>query len=203
MSFSRSPVLRIARIAAFMLGVVVAACDVEPGGRFGGPRLEVPDCEGPGRARVFEPFEMQLRHLAVLAESTGAIVRLTGSDASPLWVDQLVFAIPEVALTRSAIAADGHATLTLDAGAIGAPEAPRLNLVLMNRCRQRSAALVGRGTITIDTWAENDGQRMRGRFEVDIVEPRTGQVLGTGLTGDFDLPIDHGSPQRAFSPTEF
>lgn len=182
---------------------LLAGCAQEAGGLFVGPALDVPDCKQLGETFRIAPFEMVLRHVAVHHEDTGATIRLSGS-AAELWrIDQLVFTIPSALTPLDRTAAPGPLRLELDAAREGAPGQGRLNILLMDTCTNRSAALVGRGIVELDAWGSEDGDRVIGRIAVDIIDPRTDAVRGVGFTGDFDLVVDRGSPFNAFAPAEF
>jgi hypothetical protein len=187
-----------------LLCLLGACADLESG-HLEGLRLEVPDCDGIGRMRTFEPFRLAFRHVSVNREGTGATVRLSPSAAEPLRTDQVVFSIPDAFEAKSLNGNESVVPLALDldASAEGVPGKARLNVVLMQSCRNRSAALVGRGRLELDSWGDRDGDRVAGRLEVDVVDPRTGEVRGAAFEGHFDLRVDTGTPFNAFAPRHF
>jgi hypothetical protein len=190
-------------VTVLAAAALLAGCAQEVGGVFVGSSLEVPDCRRLGELYRIEPFEMALRHVAVHHEDTGATIRLSGS-AAELWrIDQLVFTIPSALTPLDAAATPGPLRLVLDAAREGSPGQSRLNILLMDTCSNRSAALVGRGVVELDAWGSEDGDRVTGRIAVDVVDPRSDVVRGVGFTGEFDLVVDRGSPFNAFAPREF
>lgn len=193
-------------LAAALLTCAGAACgDVGDGG-ISGPSLTVPDCGGPGVPRTFEPFAMTLDFASVYEVDDVVTVRLAPRANRIQSVDQLGLVIPDAGAIRASLKADGVARVALATTLDGAPASTTsaaLSLTLLGRCKLAAASLGGVGALELTALGHDAGESVRGSFDVDIVDRRTGEVVGPGMHGELDFVIETGSPYTAFSPHDY
>ncbi|HRE90730.1 MAG TPA: hypothetical protein PK095_16510 [Myxococcota bacterium] len=186
------------RRAAFAL-LVLTACD-QGVGHLEGPSLEVPDCRKVGEITRFEPFQLELDFLGVNAADGVAVMRMASASGRLDMSDHLAISFSSSSNELAAASPDASRTFRLAPGAEGDAE---LTLALLDRCRYHTAAMVAVGEITFERWGWQNGERVRGTMAFDLIDRRTGAVLGEGLTGDFDFESLTGSPYTPFAPHRY
>ena len=186
------------RLAASAL-LLLAACD-QGGGRLEGPALTVPDCRKVGEVTQFTPFELELEFMGVNAADGVAFMRMASASGRLDMSDHLAISFSSPSNELAAASPESSRTFRLAPGAEGDAE---LTLALLDRCRFHTAAMVAVGEITFERWGWQNGERVRGTMAFDIIDRRTGAVLGTDLTGDFDFESLTGSPYTPFAPHRY
>ncbi|MFH1532587.1 MAG: hypothetical protein ABIK09_17825 [Pseudomonadota bacterium] len=104
----------------------------------------------------------------------------------------VVVEITDLATLRDAIEADGFVEVPLPDPRI------RCSLYLHARCPGSYQPLVCGGGAFLATRLD-PSKRLRFQLETDVLDMRTGDVVGTGLTIDADFPVSLGSPHRPYS----
>lgn len=185
-------------LTASLMLAIASGCD-QGHGSLAGDYLEVADCARPGEITRIEPFELDLQFLSVQAALGVTVMRMSPDAALADLADQVGISITKAAELKLATEASQR-TFELRADGTGEAE---LTLALMKRCRYASASLVAVGTITFKDWGWRGGQRVRGSMAFDLVDRRTGALVGTNFTGDFDFESKTGSPYTPFAPINY
>jgi hypothetical protein len=183
-------------LAALLL---VTACD-QGSGHLGGPALAVPDCLKVGEVTRFEPFTLDLEFLGVNAADGVAVMRMASASGRLDQSDHLAISLPHSTAALAGASTDTPHTLALGPAGDGGAE---LTLALLKRCRHHTASMVAVGSITFEHWGWRNGERVVGTMACDVIDRRTGDVLGVGLTGEFDFESLTGSPYTPFAPTDY
>ena len=187
------------RQAPFILiSCAFLACD-QGAGRLHGDWLVAMDCKRIGEEKRFEPFDMSLDFASVNEQLGFAILRMSPSARSIDKADQLVITIDGVDTLRERLAGEG-APIPLQADGQGEAD---LTLTLLGRCTHTTQALAAVGTLTFFDYGWKDGARIRGEMRFDLVDRRSGAIVGQGFAGDFDFESKTGSPHTAFSPKDY
>lgn len=179
--------------------LLLAACD-QGAGHLEGPALTVPDCRKVGEVTQFAPFELELDFMGVNAADGVAVMRMASASGRLDMSDHLAISFSSPSHELAAASPDASRTFRLAPGDEGDAE---LTLALLERCRHHTAAMVAVGEITFERWGWQNGERVRGTMAFDVIDRRTGAVLGTGLTGDFDFESLTGSPYTPFAPHRY
>lgn len=182
-----------------LAALVLAACD-QGAGHLEGPALMVPDCRKVGEVTQFEPFALELDFMGVNAADGVAVMRMASASGRLDMSDHLAISFTSHSDELSAASPTDSRTFRLAPGDEGDAE---LTLALLARCRYHTAAMVAVGEITFERWGWQNGERVRGTMAFDIIDRRTGMLLGTGLTGDFDFESLTGSPYTPFAPHRY
>lgn len=175
----------------FLLG---SACD-QGGGHLHGDWLEVIDCKALGETRRYEPFEMGLEFISVTEEHGRALIRMAPSAVGVEKDDQLV-----ITLEQAPEGGNAPAGYPLTGAERGAND---LTLALLGRCRYATQPLTAVGSITFDRYGWREGDRVRGEMAFDLVDRRSGEIVGEGFVGDFDFEVKTGTPYTAFAPKDY
>lgn len=188
---------RMCMVALALLAGWVACAD-DDSGRLIGDRLTIAPCDdGP---RTFEPFRCDFDRLAWIQtlDSAGTL-ELRRGHRSPSESDLLVLQFTDLATTRAAWNQAPGQPLALDDQTI------RISLLLNERCPGQTQPLVARtGLLTLDAFDTEDGGRLTGRADFNLVDARMeavgdAEVAGTGMHLTFDLGVRRGPPHEAFS----
>ncbi|MFO0749177.1 MAG: hypothetical protein U1F43_26465 [Myxococcota bacterium] len=201
------PIARTASLLALAcLACSAGACGDIGSGSVTGAALEVSDCGGPGQSKRFEPFALTLDFASVNEQHGAATVRMAPRANRLVALDQVGIAIYDLVSLRAALEADGSATLPVASTAEGVPadlHGASISLTLLGSCNDASAALGSVGSLVITAFGKHEGDPVTGSFDVDIIDRRTGEVVGPGMHGEFDFEIATGTPYTAFSPKDF
>ncbi|MCC6624071.1 MAG: hypothetical protein IT385_22640 [Deltaproteobacteria bacterium] len=198
------------RIVALLVSGLCAAC-AEGSGFVEGPSLEVPDCKVLGRSHTFEPFRMSLQSVAVHEADDVATIRFGAREAAFNEVDQIGLVLYDVDVLQERIAADGEVAVSLVPGqdeqgifSVEAGETGLMTVVLLDSCPHPTAVIAGVGVLTLTAYGgARNGDPLAGRLAVDLVDRRTGRVLGAGFHGEFDFVVDTSAPFTAFAPKDY
>lgn len=212
MSWLRTLHLNLTTFAAtVVLGVgggTLIACDQGEGAVIG-DSLFVADCKGISQDRLFEPFSMSIEKLGFNEDRGVVSIRLSSSFQPLDRSDVLAIALADAAALRDEIATSGSATRQfINPGAVGTvlPEpgaAARAGLILLERCTFMPQSLVaGDGTITLTALGRDRGDVIKGQMTFEVVDRRSGDVVGRGFAADFDFEIDTGTPYTSYTPDE-
>jgi len=190
--------------------VLLSAC-ADGEGTLEGPSLVVPDCKVQGKDFVFEPFRMSLASISVHEADDVATIRLGSRPGGLTEVDQIGLVLYDVPALRARLAAEGEVPVELVVGqdeqgifTLGGRTTGLMTVALLESCTHTTAALggVGRFFVTAYGGARN-GDAIAGRLEIDLVDRRTGRLLGQGLRGDIDFVVDTSAPYAAFAPKDY
>ena len=182
--------------------LLVAACD-QGGGLLEGAWLVAPDCGGSGRAQRFEPFARELEVMGASEEDGALTLRFAPAGAGWASSDQLVVVLEAAETARAQIAEDGEARWPIEEADGQVPTAPevRASVALLSTCPRITAGLAASGgAATFTSLGRHKGERVRGTLSFDVVDGRTGELLGEDFRADFDFEIALGQPHRTFSP---
>ena len=193
-----SPLRSLAAIALTLaLGSTTAGCD-QGDGVITGDTLAVANCHGIHRDETWAPFRMDLVFMGIEAHKDAVLVRLATSDDRVDTTDSFGFLVPSAREVEDAIAASGEATLAFD------PVHVRGSLTLLSRCDVTTPALVAtNGHVTLTRFGTRKGDRLAGTLAFDVVDERTGEVVGTGFAGEFDFDVLHGLPYSPFAQRDY
>jgi len=191
---------RIASIASVALLVsAVAACDQGAGG-LRGAWLQADDCKRIGESTRYEPFDMPLEFASITQRLDTALIRMSPSSRLIGKGDQVAVTVNAVEPVNEGIAGGGSFVLRLAADGSGDAH---LTLTLLGRCTHAAQALAAEGTLTLYEYGWQRGARVRGEMAFDLVDRRSGAVVGEGFVGEFDFESLTGSPWTAFSPHDY
>lgn len=179
--------------------LALAACD-QGSGHLEGPGLAVPDCRRVGEITHLEPFELELDFMGVNEANGVAVMRMASASGRLDMSDHLAISFSSHSDELTAASPSASRTFRLAPGDEGEAE---LTLALLKRCVHHTAAMVAIGEITFERWGWHNGERVRGTMAFDVIDRRTGAVLGTGLTGEFDFESLTGTPYTPFAPHRY
>lgn len=190
----------------FVLALALTACD-QGNGIVRGAALDVPGCKTAGETHRFEPFTMTLNLFTVAEHGNLGTVRIGQKAGRIHEIDQVGISLWDVGALKEGIKA-GPVTLTLHPGtadgeAAAYTDGATLAFTLMGKCPHAGAALGTTGTLTFERYSAKDAARVEGTFLVDVIDRRSGAVLGTGLAGEFGFDVETASPATAFQPENF
>lgn len=192
-------VTRLTRIATLLVLIgALAGCD-QGHGSLRGLWLEVADCKRLGETKHFEPFTMELTFASVNEHLGAAVLRFSPEARLIGEADQIVIALSSATEVRQQSLSD---TVTLTLRGDGQGDAD-LTLSLLGRCAHMTGALAAEGTLTFQDYGWRSGARVRGEMAFDLVDRRTGEIVGEGFVGDFDFEAVTGSPYTAFTPKDY
>jgi len=185
--------------ASLACGSTLAACEQGQGG-LRGDWLEVDDCKRIGSSQRYEPFNLSF-DFAGISENLGtALIRMSNSARLIGQTDQVIISLDATEPVDAGLAAGGVFTLTLRPDGQGDAD---LSLSLLGRCKHATQAFAADGTLTFYDYGWKRGARMRGEMAFDLVDRRSGAVVGEHFVGDFDFESHTGSPWTAFSPRDY
>lgn len=197
--------LREGRTGAWLGALLlVAACD-QGSGHLEGAWLVVPDCGGSGRAQRFEPFARELGVMGASEEDGALTLRFAPVGAGWASSDQLVVVLEAAETARAEIAREGEVRWPIAEADGRLPISPEVaaSVALLSTCPRLTAGLAASsGAATFTSLGRRDGERVRGTLSFDVVDRRTGELLGEDFRADFDFEIAVGQPYRSFSPRE-
>ena len=183
-----------AALAALALAGVVSACG-DDRGVIEGQWLSIEGCGDDGGARVFEPFRLRMDIFGLERGFGPMYVR--GQDGAPATAaDSFVVVVDDESALR-AWRID-HPGAALPFGGEGA--AVRGALTLADSCPDSYLPLEAHGgTIIFDSLGHDTGDRVELRmFDFSIRDGRTGEIVGTGFSGEMDFEVRGGRPYQAF-----
>ena len=189
----------LAVAATTPLVAMSTACD-QGGGSLRGDWLEAADCKHIGDTKRFEPFELSLEFANITEKLDTALIRMSPSARLIDQADQLIIAVDRTDPVNEGLAANGAFTLKLKGDGSGDAD---LTLGLLGRCTHASQALAAEGTLTLYDYGWKQGERMRGEMAFDLVDRRTGAIVGANFVGDFDFESLTSSSLTAFSPRDY
>ncbi len=188
-----------------------AGCGPNGEGRLEGQRLTVTACNIAG-PRVFEPFGMALTFMAVERDGDVALLRFAPRVRLSPPTDQIAVTVVGVEALQEALARDGVAEIPIveaapwaSAGVGGAaadaahPAIARVSLALPDTCPEDHTPRVAReGRARFTSFGTNRDQRIAGTLSFELVDLRSGEVVGEGFEGRFDFRVQLGSPYQQF-----
>ena len=193
-----------------LLGALAASACADASGSITGAALDVPDCAGLGKPKRFEPFTMDLGALSVHESGGVSTLRMASRPGDLLDADQLGLTIYDVASLRARIKAEGEVPIQLVVGHTDSDtftavdfETGLMTFVFGQRCGPTTASLAGVGTLVMTAYGDKDEDNVSGRFDIDILDRRTGKTLGEKIHGDFDFVVSTSSPNTAFAPRDY
>lgn len=193
----------VVAIVALVVGLVGGGCDTG-GGFVRGDLLVVEGCRGDGRDRTFEPFDMELTFMGAERAGDVVLVRLAPEAGQPQELDQLVIVVDGYEAARAGIAEGGEVTMPLRALATASPgeEQVEVGLVLLQRCSTSLAPLrAASGEVTFVRLGATRGERVVGSMRFELMDDRSGEIVGHGFVAEFDFEVAIGQPSRLFSPS--
>lgn len=185
------------------LSLLSLACD-QGGGALHGDWLVANDCKVFGEVARFEPFDMDLSFASVTEQQGTTLLRFSPSARQIHLSDQLVITVDETRRSGLALVgtSSGAPEVTLALAPDGGGEADA-TVLLVGRCKHPTQAVGARGTVTFYDYGWRNGERVRGAVAFDLVDRRTGELVGEHFVGDFDFDTKTGSPHTAFSPRDY
>lgn len=189
------------RVAALLCALAAAValtgsagCD-QGSGYVHGDLLVVSGCEVADVPRTFLPFEMSLLFLGQMRHEEWVLMRASSSAMLQGDADEIMIELGEVIEIQQTLQA-GLGPVVLDVG----PEAPvGIGLALNRRCEVVVDALVGvNGTVTFEHLGTRAGDRVAASFEMDMMDLRTGQIVGYGFRGQLDFSVEVNLPYQNF-----
>lgn len=181
------------------LMLVLVACD-QGGGSLRGDWLELEDCAARGESKRFEPFTMHLEYATVEQRLGVGLVRMSPSGREIGFADQVIVTLDATLDPKADIAATGSARYELSGDGQGAAD---LSLALMTRCAHVSQPLSARGSVTFYEYGWQTKSRIRGEMQFDLIDRRTGEVVGANFVGDFDFDGLTTSPLAGYAPEDY
>ena len=176
---------------AVLWGLLASACIDQGQGVVRGERLELGDCDG---QRTWAPYEMEVVYLSTLRATDALIIRASDTEELPDVSDSLTITLESYDAVQAAIASEGVASFSLDSGAV------TLGLSLLASCPQSTTSLLGEnGTLTIYELGTRTGERVRADLNFELIDGRTGDVVGQEFSASLDFEIQAGTPYESFS----
>jgi hypothetical protein len=187
------PIYRLFALWALMFSLLLGGCDLGSGFVHGNSLL-LNGCDKPSESRLISPFDMRFIFMGVLRAGNTAIVRMSITSEWPQQTDSLVVAFPDLETIFDGIAEQGH--IMLDIGV----EAVHVGLGISGRCPENIQALVAQGGwIDITEFGTLTGDKIKATFAFDLMDQRTGLVVGQGFQGELDFEVAVGTPYELFN----
>jgi len=177
-------------VAGLLALGVVAGCD-QGGGFVHGEHLALDDC---GDRQSWDPFDMPLTFLGVIRAEEVVMLRASTTSQWADNTDSLLIHIASHAQVQARLAEGGSATLDVAAGDVS------VGLSLMGQCPQSRTPLVAQGgTVTLSSFGTVVGDQITADLVFDLLDQRTGEVVGQGFEGSLDFEVSAGTPFELFS----
>lgn len=184
----------LAAVMALPAGLV--ACDNGDGELFG-DWLEVPDCHGANEPRRFEPFELVFDFAGLVRAEEVVSIRLAPSPRVNPPKNMMVITVNDWTEIHEEVEAEGQALRTLDRFGVFA------SLALLESCPRSRTPLHGEGEITFFEFGPRGGDPVHIEWAFDVVDGRTGQLLGERFVGEARFDVTQGTPYEWFLDPTF
>ncbi len=182
-------------IAAFGAAacLMIAGCE-QGSGRVWGTGLTVQHCDGLGQPETWQDFDLTLRFMAFELELDVLTLRFAPVFHESHRTDQLGITISDVSRYAPADRSEPFTTpVEFDSDI-------RAGLVLFARCPRFADNLMAtNGTVTFEQFLLYDGGHIRGTMAFDVLNTRTGEIVGTDFGAEFDFDVNQGTPYSPFS----
>lgn len=163
-------------------------------GRLWGSNLTVEHCDGLGQPGSWQDFDLTLRFMAFELELDVLTLRFAPVFHESHRTDQFGITISDVSRYAPADRTEPFTTPVETDSDI------RAGLVLFARCPRFADTLsVTNGTVTFDRFLLYAGGRISGTMAFDVLNKRTGEIVGTDFGAEFDFDVNQGTPYSPFS----
>ena len=186
--------LYIVMLLCVTLITPLGACGNQGDGLVQGASLTLDGCLDTEAVTRFEPFRMKLNFMQVMRHEQ--VVMLSFSPSIRRWPVPDLFTLTIDGFTRvqEDIESDAVAVRLIEDGDIG------ISLHLAETCSDTSQSLRAQnGTATFTAFDTRRGDTIRGSVTFDLVDLRTGEFVGEGLSAKWDFKVTVGTPHQPFA----
>ena len=172
-----------------LAGLLLGACSTDDTGYLVGDRLVIKSCNIDGDA-TFAPFQLDGRFFAIEQLGEIAFIRMQSSGKPLYRSDAFVLEVVDAQFVRQRLGVPIP---------FNSPKV-RASLHVMASCPDTAQAMTARnGSITFASYETEKGGRIRAKFDFELFDERTGEVLGLGFRGELDFTVKVGKPYQPFS----
>lgn len=184
-------------VLAMLAGTTAAACD-QGSGYVHGDFLYLSGCADDDVPRAYAPFEMRLLFMGQARQDDLVMLRASPSAMLPGDADEILLVVHDVEQVHQAFR-DGATSVVLSVG----PEAAvSVGLALHRSCAVVVDALSGvDGSVTFTHLGTEAGDRVAASFDFDLLDQRTGALVGVGFRGSLDFTVEVNLPYQIFVDT--
>ncbi|MFT7623852.1 MAG: hypothetical protein ACI9WU_003037 [Myxococcota bacterium] len=177
---------------ALAAALPMAGCIDDDVGRLSGALLVVRGCEA-GQDVIFEPYDMFGNFFALEQLGDVAFIRMQNGGKPLHRSDAFVVEVAGTEFIRNRLGI----AIPIDNPKI------RASLSVLGSCPGTSQAMTAHeGSITFHEFGASSGERVRAEFAFQLLDDRTGEVVGLGFSGEMDFEVKVGKPYQPFSGTQ-
>ena len=175
-----------------LLGLIPTwGCD-QGSGFVHGDRLDVEDCGQ--QPEFWEPFDMSLSFLGVVRATDVVMLRASATSQWAEFADSLLIHVASYDQVQADLAVGSTSSLDVAAGEVA------IGLSLQGLCKGSTVPLeAATGTVTFSRLGTISGDHVTADLSFDIVDKRTGELVGTGFEAAIDFQVEAGTPFELFS----
>ena len=171
-----------------LLPLLIGGCSDNDVGVLTGEQLVVRGCDGAGDA-LFQPYGMDGTFFGLEALGDIAFIRMQNSGKGLLVSDAMVLEVNDSHFVRNRLGQE----IPIDSPKI------RATLHMLGSCPDTTQAMTANGgTITFGHYDSQAGGRVSATFNFDLLDDRTGEVVGIDFHGSFDFIVKKGQPYQPF-----
>ena len=153
----------------------------------------VRDCQGDLDVE-FSPYEMEANFFGVEKLGNALFIRMQHAGKPLHRSDALILNIADTQWLRGRVGS----WVPLDNPNV------LVTLHVLGQCPDTTQAMSTHGgEIRFESFGVDVGDRVKGEFYFDLLDDRTGDLVGLAFTGEFDFEIRKGPPHQAFSGSFF
>ena len=179
--------------AVALLGMASVACTTQDAGYVEGEYLIVRECQGDVDVE-FAPYTLEANFFGVEKLGDGLFIRMQHAGKPLHRTDALVVNIVDTQWIASRVGR----WVPLDNPNV------QVTLHVLGQCPDTTQAMSAHGgEIFFDAFGTDVGDPVIGEFRFDLVDDRSGDLVGIHFTGTFEFVIRAGPPHQAFSGAFF
>lgn len=168
--------------------LLIWGCSDHDAGTLIGEQLVVRGCDGAGDA-LFQPYGMDANFFGLQALDGIAFIRMQSTGKGLLVSDAMVLEVNDSGFVRNRIGQE----IPIDSPKI------RATLHMLGSCPDTTQAMTAHGgTISFGHYDSQAGGRVSATFKFDLLDDRTGEVVGIDFQGSFDFIVKKGQPYQPF-----
>jgi hypothetical protein len=184
----------VRNIVAGMLPIVAAlslGCTDVGKGELDGEFLFVDECVN-GTDATFAPFSLNLDFFALEQLGSASFIRMQHGGQPLHRTDALVVYVDDAIYVQHRLGQP----IPVDNPQV------RITLHVMGSCPDTTQSMSAhKGYITFDKFGMTAGAKVKTRFHFDLIDDRTGELVGYNFSGKADFEVRVGQPYTHFSST--